>query len=275
MTPPVALTIAGSDSGGGAGIQADLKTFAALGVFGTSAITAVTAQDTTGVKAIHVSPVELVDAQIGVILADLRPAAAKTGMLATAEIVSLVADRAERGGLPPLVVDPVMVASTGATLLAPDATGVYLERLFPLAAVVTPNLPEASLLLGREIAGVEDMAEAAVELGRGGAAMVVVKGGHLPGLEAVDVVWDGTTLHRLSAPWIPTANVHGTGCTFSAAVAAGLALGREPLEAVRRAKRYLHGAISGGAAWSLGAGHGPVDHLGWEAGHRVTAGPWG
>jgi hydroxymethylpyrimidine/phosphomethylpyrimidine kinase len=263
VTPPVALTIAGSDSGGAAGIQADLKTFAALGVFGTSAITAVTAQNTLGVQGVHVVPAEHVDAQIASVVSDLRPAAVKTGMLATAATIAAVAGRAARGELRNLVVDPVMVATTGRRLLERDAERAYLELLVPHAVVVTPNLREASVLVQRELLSVDDMTAAARQLAESGARYVVIKGGHLPGPAAVDVVWDGADTRVLSVPRIVTANVHGTGCTLSAAVAANLALGAPPTDAIERAKSFLTRALLGAAGWTLGAGQGPVDALGW------------
>lgn len=266
MTPAVALSIAGSDSGGGAGIQADLKTFAAIGVFGTTAITAVTAQDTTGVTAIHVLPASIVAEQVRVVVNDLRPGTAKTGMLATAEIVSLVADMAEDGGLPPLVVDPVMVASSGSPLLEATAVQTYLTRLFPVAAVVTPNLPEASLLLGEEIEGERGMMEAARRLGERCPGVIVVKGGHSPGSTARDVVWDGYAASVLEAPWVPTHNVHGTGCTFSAAAAGFMARGEPALEALGLAKEFVTRALAGSSDWKLGAGVGPLDHMATSAG---------
>lgn len=263
VTPPVALTIAGSDSGGAAGVQADLKTFAALGVFGTSAITAVTAQNTLGVQGVHVVPAEHVDAQITSVVSDLRPVAVKTGMLATAATVTAVARRAGRGDLPNLVVDPVMVATTGRRLLDRDAERAYVELLVPHALVVTPNLREASVLVGRNLATVDDMTTAARQLAEIGARYVVIKGGHLPGPAAVDVVWDGTDATILSTPRIATANVHGTGCTLSAAAAANLALGATPADAIERAKAFLTRALRGAAGWALGSGQGPVDALGW------------
>jgi hydroxymethylpyrimidine/phosphomethylpyrimidine kinase len=265
------LTIAGSDSGGAAGIQADLRAFAALGVFGTTAITAVTAQNTLGVQAVHVVPAAHVDAQITSVVSDIRPAAVKTGMLATAATIATVAARASRGDLGKLVVDPVMVASTGRRLLDPDAERAYVERLFPHALVATPNLREASALVGRELRTVDDMISAARQLTETGARYVVVKGGHLPGRSAVDVVCDGAAATILSVPRIETANVHGTGCTLSAAIAAHLALGRTPTDAIELAKSFLTRALQGGAGWTLGSGQGPVDALGWEAG--VVEGP--
>jgi hydroxymethylpyrimidine/phosphomethylpyrimidine kinase len=261
MTPPVALTIAGSDSGGGAGIQADLKTFAALGVFGTSALTALTAQNTVGVRGVHDVPVEFVDAQIDAVLDDLDVRAVKTGMLATAPIIEAVAAQASRGRLPNLVVDPVMVAASGDRLLDPSAEDAYGQHLFPHARVITPNVLEASVLVGRELRSVDDLADAARKLGKTGSEIVVVKGGHLDGADAVDVVWIGDELHELGAPRFDTPNLHGTGCTFASAIAAHLARGDEPLAAIKRAKRYVTTVLASGAEWRLGAGHGPVDHF--------------
>ena len=265
MTPPVALTIAGSDSGGGAGIQADLKAFAANGVFGTTAITAVTAQNTIGVDGIHLVPAKFVDAQITSVLRDLPVAAVKTGMLATAEIVEVVSRRAVLGDLPNLVVDPVMVASSGDRLLDVDAEAAYVELLLPHAVVVTPNLREASLLVHRELHDVPGMVKAAIELASTGARYVMVKGGHLDG-EAVDVLFDGESIHELRAARIDSVNVHGTGCSTAATIAARLAHGDSVPDAVRTAKRYVTGAIAGAADWKLGAGHGPIDHFGWQEG---------
>lgn len=263
-TPSVALTIAGSDSGGGAGLQADLKCFAALRVHGTCAATAVTAQNTVGVRRIHVIPPQVVDDQIAAVIEDLAPSATKTGMLAGMATMEVVAARAAAGSLPRLVVDPVMVSSSGDRLLDADAQQAYLQLLFPLATVVTPNLLEASGLLGWALTSVEDMAEAARRLHDSGAQVVVVKGGHLPGAEACDVVFDGLGITVLSSPRIATANLHGTGCTFSAAVTAHLAAGLLPVDAVVAAKDFVDAAIRGAAEWSLGAGPGPLDHFGWS-----------
>jgi hydroxymethylpyrimidine/phosphomethylpyrimidine kinase len=257
----VVLVVAGSDSGGGAGIQADIRTLVAHGMFATTAITAVTAQNTVGVDAVHVVPPAVVAAQIDSVLADFTIRATKTGMLATADIVAVVAGRAAAGALPKLVVDPVIVASSGDRLLAPEAEQAYLELLFPQAAVVTPNLREASVLVGRELISVEDMGRAARELGRTGAGMVVVKGGHLEGEDAVDVVWDGERLHELPGPRVATANHHGTGCSLASAIAAGLARGEGPLPAVRAAKAYVARGLEAAAGWNLGAGRGPIDHF--------------
>jgi len=246
----VALTIAGSDSGGGAGIQADLKTFAAHGVHGTSAITAVTAQNSVAVTRVVALDAEMVVAQIEAVAGDMPVAATKTGMLANAAIVAAVGKAVGRLGLPNLVVDPVMVE--------PSAEQACVEWLFPLATLVTPNLHEAAALLGRRVGTLSDMREAARALRERGAGAVVVKGGHLEG-DAIDVFFDGDRLEELVAARVPTANTHGTGCTFSAAVAARLALGHELLDAVRLAKAYLTEAIR--RSYQVGRGHGPVDHL--------------
>ena len=268
-TPPVALTIAGSDSGGGAGLQADLKTFAALGVFGTSAVTALTAQNTCGVRGVLAVPGAFVAEQVEAVLADLDVRAVKTGMLGTAEVVAAVAALAAAGRLPQLVVDPVMVASSGDRLLEPAAERAYVEALLPHAAVLTPNRMEAQALLGGEITSLTQQGEAARALGALGPRLVVVKGGHATADaadEAVDVVWDGAELRRLSGPRLDTRNTHGTGCTFAAAITAGLAGGRPVAEAVEEAKAYVGRALAASAGWRLGAGHGPLDH---------TAGPSG
>ncbi|HEY3240182.1 MAG TPA: bifunctional hydroxymethylpyrimidine kinase/phosphomethylpyrimidine kinase [Acidimicrobiia bacterium] len=273
-TPAVVLTIAGSDSGGGAGIQADLRTFAALGVHGACAITAVTAQNTAEVRAVHPLPPEVVDAQIAAVLADLSVAAVKTGMLATTEIARVVAARARAGALPHLVVDPVLVASSGGRLFDASFESAYLDLLFPVAEVVTPNLAEAEVLLGRQLSTLDDMAAAAEELAKTGATTVVVKGGHLPGVrgvprggrrDAIDVVWHAGDVTELRRPWVATTNNHGTGCSFASATAAGLARGRPVLRALEEAKDFVTAALAGGAAWRLGAGHGPLDHMGWTS----------
>lgn len=277
VTPPVALTIAGSDSGGGAGIQADLRAFGQHGTFGTSVLTAVTAQNTVGVTAVHVVPTEVVTAQLDAVLDDLPVAAVKTGMLGSAELVELVAERADAGDLPHLVVDPVMVSATGARLVDPDAVAVYRRRLLPLATVITPNLPEAAALLGRDLPDRQAQHDAARELAAEGAEVVVVKGGHLDdGDEVVDVVAIGDEVHELVADRVVTGNTHGTGCTFAAATAAGLARGRSPLDALTDAKTYVTRCLLGAAGWQLGAGNGPLDHLHEPTGpaaHRRSAGP--
>jgi hydroxymethylpyrimidine/phosphomethylpyrimidine kinase len=255
-----ALTIAGSDSGGGAGIQADLKTFAALGVYGTSAITAVTAQNTLGVTAWEPVSTELVIAQIEAVGADLPPAAVKTGMLATAAIVEAVAAAIESLDLPNLVVDPVMVAKGGDRLLREDAVAAVKAHLLKLAEVVTPNVPEAEVLGGTTIRSIDDMRDAARRIRSMGPRVVVVKGGHLAtGAEVVDVVCTGDAEFDLRGPRIETTHTHGTGCTFAAAIAAHLARGTTVEEALREARAYLEGALR--AAPGLGGGHGPLNHF--------------
>jgi hydroxymethylpyrimidine/phosphomethylpyrimidine kinase len=271
MNPPVALTIAGSDSSGGAGIQADLKAFAALGVFGTSAITALTAQNTVGVRGVHPVPADFVLAQIEAVLADLPVAASKTGMLATADIVRAVAELAADGRLPKLVVDPVMVASSGDRLLEPEAEQLYVRELIPQATVTTPNLWEAEVLLGSSIRTLADQHQAARALGTLGPAVVVVKGGHAvndSSGSAVDVVWDGTTTYEMRVPRVDTVNNHGSGCTYASATAAALARGLDVRRALELAKDFVYRAIAGGSKWRLGQGHGPLDHFGWSADHQ-------
>jgi hydroxymethylpyrimidine/phosphomethylpyrimidine kinase len=253
---PVALTIAGSDSGGGAGIQADLKTFAALGVHGTSAITAITVQNTIGVTDILELPPEIVRAQIAAVVEDIGVQAAKTGMLANAAIIETVAAAVEQYGLRNLVVDPVMVAKGGAKLLRDDAVAALRVRLVPLAAVLTPNLPEAEVLLGRGIQSLAERRQAAQDLVDMGARAVVVKGGHAEG-DVIDVYCDGSQLVELPGRRVDTPNTHGSGCVFSAAIAAALAKGTQPLEAVREAKTFVTEAIAN--SLELGRGHGPVN----------------
>jgi hydroxymethylpyrimidine/phosphomethylpyrimidine kinase len=256
---PVALTIAGSDSGGGAGIQADLKTFQAFGVFGTTVITAVTAQNTTGVRAIHQVPAQHVRLQIDAVCEDLRPAALKSGMLASSAQVEAASEGIRAHHLGPYVLDPVMVASSGDRLLDRNAELDVIRKLFPLAALVTPNLDEAEALLGRAVTNVEEMRDAARALVDLGAAAALVKGGHLAGAEVVDVLWDGREERSWRRPRIETRNTHGTGCTLSAAVAAALAWGLALQEAVDVSVEFLTRAIE--TAPGLGAGHGPVNHL--------------
>ncbi|MGO9341583.1 MAG: bifunctional hydroxymethylpyrimidine kinase/phosphomethylpyrimidine kinase [Acidimicrobiales bacterium] len=265
MDPRIALTIAGSDSGGGAGLQADLKTFAALGVFGTSAVTAITAQNTTSVVASMPIPPEMVKLQVETVLSDLPVLAVKTGMLATSAIVGAVADMAESGRLPNLVVDPVLVSTTGRRLLEDDAIPVYKQRLLPRAVVVTPNLREARLLAEMPISDTQGMIDAAWKIAEAGPQTVVVKGGHLGGDESPDILLTNGEVTVLQGARIPTANDHGTGCTMSAAIAAFLARGESVPVAVERAKEYVARAISGASSWKLGSGHGPLDHFGWDA----------
>jgi len=254
-----ALTIAGSDSGGGAGIQADLKTFAAHGVFGTSAITAVTAQNTVGVTMIEVLSPDMVRAQIAAVATDLFPAATKIGMLASAAIVSAVAASLDEHRLPHVVLDTVMISKSRARLLDASAVEALRLELLPRAEIVTPNIPEAEALTGLSISSVADLRRAARMLvDQLGAHAAVVKGGHLEG-PPIDVFVDGADLHELPADRIDTPHTHGTGCTFSAAIAARLALGDDLLTAVRAAKRYVTRAIA--HAPGLGAGHGPLQHF--------------
>jgi hydroxymethylpyrimidine/phosphomethylpyrimidine kinase len=255
---PGALTIAGSDSGGGAGIQADLKTFQALGVYGTSAITAITAQNTLGVHAVHAVPLADVRAQIDAVVSDLRPEALKTGMLATAELVSTVATAIREHELVRYVLDPVMVATSGDRLLAADAVTTLVRELLPLADVVTPNLHEAAILAARPVATVDDMRRAGARILELGASAVLLKGGHLED-EAVDLLMDGREERIWRRPRIDTPHTHGTGCTLSAAIAAGLARGDDLGSAVDRAVRYVSRAIA--AAPGLGHGHGPINHF--------------
>jgi hydroxymethylpyrimidine/phosphomethylpyrimidine kinase len=259
------MTIAGSDSGGGAGIQADLKTFAALGVFGTSVLTAVTAQNTTAVLGVRAFEPDFVDLQIEAVLSDLPVAAVKTGMLATAGTVAAVARRAATGDLPHLVVDPVMVTSTGTPLLDDDGVAAYLELLLPHAEVCTPNMREAALLTSLVVTDMAGMEGAARRLAEYGPRVVMVKGGHLSGAHAPDVVLTDGVLTVLDGPRVTSANDHGTGCSLAAATAARLAAGADVMDAVREAKAFVARALSGAAAWTLGAGHGPLDHFGWNA----------
>jgi len=264
------MTIAGSDSGGGAGLQADLKTFAAHGVFGTSAVTALTAQNTVEVRAVHVVDPTFVDLQIEAVLSDLPVAAVKTGMLASSATVTAVARWAAAGRLPNLVVDPVLVASTGRPLLDEDGVAAYLRLLLPHALVVTPNTAEAALLTDAPVDDVDGMVRAAQRLAETGARAVVVKGGHLAVDHAPDVIVIEGALHVLDGPRVTSRNDHGTGCTLSAATAALLALGTQPLQALTQAKAFVTAALQGSATWQLGAGHGPLDHFGWGTGTELS-----
>ncbi len=254
----IALTIAGSDSGGGAGIQADLKTFQQFGVFGTSVIVALTAQNTTGVFAVETVSESMVDAQLKALAEDLPPAALKTGMLADAGHVRLVARAIRQYRWAPLVVDPVMVASSGDRLLTAEAEDVVRESLLPLAALVTPNLDEAAILTGRAVHDIATMERAGESLLRFGAAAALVKGGHLASNELTDVLVTSAGVRHFRHARLDTTSTHGTGCTLSAAVAAGLALGRDLETAVSDALDYVHRAIAN--APGLGRGHGPVSH---------------
>ncbi len=256
---PIALTIAGSDSGGGAGIQADLKTFQAFGVFGTSAITAITVQNTRGVTGVHAVPVDVVRAQVAALADDLPPAACKSGMLATPELVRAVAASIREHRLPNYVLDPVMVATSGDRLLDAAAERTIVEELLPLCALVTPNLDEAAILVGEPVEDVEGMRRAAEKLVGMGAGAALLKGGHLQSEELVDVLYAGGEWKEWRRPRLQTTSTHGTGCTLSAAVAAGLAWGRPLARAVEDALDYVHRAML--AAPGLGSGHGPLNHM--------------
>ena len=254
----IALTIAGSDSGGGAGIQADLKTFHRFGVFGTSVLTAITAQNTLGVSTWSAVSLDLIRAQLDAVATDLQPAALKSGMLADADVVGVVAGKIRQYGLAPYVLDPVMVATSGDVLLQPSAVAAIRQQLVPLADLVTPNLEEAAILVGEPVRDVDGMHRAARRLVELGARAALVKGGHLPGAETVDVLYAGEAREYRHLR-LDTRSTHGTGCTLSAAVAAQLALGVQLAEAVERALDYVHEAIR--SAPDLGAGHGPLNHF--------------
>ena len=265
-----ALTIAGSDSSGGAGIQADLKTFAAFGLYGASAITAVTAQSTRGIEATLALPADLVSAQIEAVASDLEIDATKIGMLANAAIVEAVAAAIQELDLPLVVVDPVLVSSSGQRLLDDDGIRALCAELLPRARVVTPNVPEAEVLSGRRIQTMDDVHEAARRIHGLGVAAVIITGGHgfdqatglaAAGVKIVDLLFDGHAFHEFLAPRIDSGHTHGTGCTYASAVAAGLALGMELPAAASRAQRYVGGAIA--HAPEIGHGHGPIDHF-WE-----------
>jgi hydroxymethylpyrimidine/phosphomethylpyrimidine kinase len=262
MTTPIALTIAGSDSSGGAGIQADLKTFAALGVYGASAITALTAQNTMGVRGIHQVPAEFVTAQIDAVFSDLAVGAVKIGMVAEPSIIDAIVAGLERWSPEHVVFDPVMVATSGDRLLAAEAVDALRTKLIPLASLITPNLPEAAALLDEPIAS----DEAAIErqgrrlLGLGCQA-VLIKGGHGQGRESIDYLVDTDSTIVLAAPRIGTANTHGTGCSLSSAIAAELAKGEDMASAVRNAKRWISAAIEAADRFTVGHGHGPVHHF--------------
>lgn len=256
---PRAMTIAGSDSGAGAGLQADLKTFSALGVFGTTAVTAITVQNTIGVRGVEVMKPEFVIAQVEAVLDDIGADAVKTGMLANAAIVAAVAETAKRRELPNLVVDPVMISTSRDRLLTEEAIDTYRRALFPLALVVTPNHDEAEILVGRSLdsdAAVRDAARAIVDLG---ARWVVMKGGHRPGEEVVDVLHDGRDFWEYRHPRVETTSTHGTGCTLASAITARLAHGDLVPDAVGAATDYVHEAIA--HAPGIGGGHGPLHHF--------------
>jgi hydroxymethylpyrimidine/phosphomethylpyrimidine kinase len=262
MTVPVALTIAGSDSSGGAGIQADLKTFAALGVYGASAITALTAQNTMGVTGIHLVPPDFVTAQIDAVFSDLDIKAVKIGMVAQRATIEAIADALERWSPAHIVLDPVMVATSGDRLLEPEAAAALRARLIPMAAILTPNLPEAAALLDEPVA----TSEAEIE-GQGrrllplGCPAVLIKGGHAGGSASIDYLVSAGGSLRLSAPRVSTRNTHGTGCSLSSAIAAGLAKGEDLVTAVRHAKIWVSDAIAAADRFSVGHGHGPIHHF--------------
>ncbi|MDO9144308.1 bifunctional hydroxymethylpyrimidine kinase/phosphomethylpyrimidine kinase [Rhodoferax sp.] len=258
---PRVLSIAGSDSGGGAGIQADLKTFAALGCFGMTAITALTAQNTCGVRAIHPVPPDMLRAQIDAVLDDIGANAVKVGMLHSPEIVRTVAQAIDRHQLSRVVFDPVMVATSGAKLIDDPAIAVLVAELFPRAALITPNLDEAALLVGRPLTSAHDMAQAAAELLARGARAVLLKGGHLAGEVVTDLLLQaGAPPIWMEAPRIATANTHGTGCTLSSAIAAHLALGATLAQAVQQARDFVRQALQAGASVKTGQGEGPLNH---------------
>jgi hydroxymethylpyrimidine kinase/phosphomethylpyrimidine kinase len=255
---PIALTIAGSDSGGGAGIQADLKTFQAFGVFGTSVIVALTAQNTLGVQGVHLVPGDFVRLQFNAVVSDLPPRACKSGMLATAALVTTVAECIASAALPNYVLDPVLVATSGDRLLDPDAERAVMQHLVPLATLVTPNLDEAEVLLGVEVRNVDAMRGAARALVGAGARAALVKGGHLEGKDVIDVLFDGSNMQEWRRPKQHTTSTHGTGCTLSAAITAGLAHGVPLTRAVSCALEYVSSAIAN--APGIGAGDGPLHH---------------
>jgi len=255
------LSIAGSDSGGGAGIQADLKTFSALGCYGMTAITALTAQNTCGVRAIHGVPPQMLRDQIDAVVDDIGVNAVKIGMLNTPEIVNTVADAIDRHALTNVVFDPVMIATSGAVLIDQAAMDVLVRELFPRVAVITPNLDEAALLVGHPLNSAEDMEEAALALLAQGARAVLVKGGHLPGETVIDLlVTNAGDKYWMKAPRIHRPNTHGTGCTLSSAMAAHLALGASLLDAVQNARAYVRDALQAGSQVRTGRGSGPLNH---------------
>jgi hydroxymethylpyrimidine/phosphomethylpyrimidine kinase len=262
MTTPIAVTIAGSDSGGGAGIQADLKTFSALGVYGASVITALTAQNTHGVTAIHDVPPSFIAAQIDAVFSDLRVDAVKIGMLSRPAAIEAVAAGIERFRMRRVVLDPVMVAASGDRLLAPEAIDVLRHTLVPRALIITPNLPEAAALLDRPIARNEtEMREQGERLLALGCGAVLMKGGHAEGPESADLLIEATAIARFAADRIASRNTHGSGCTLSSAIAAALAKGRDVAASVGEAKRYITAAIAAADRLQVGSGHGPTHHF--------------
>jgi hydroxymethylpyrimidine/phosphomethylpyrimidine kinase len=262
MTTPVALTIAGSDSSGGAGIQADLKTFAALGVYGASVITALTAQNTTGVSGIHLVPADFVTAQIDAVFSDLDVNAVKIGMVAQLATIDAIAAALTRWSPKQVVLDPVMVATSGDRLLATDAVEALRSKLIPRASLVTPNLPEAAALLDEPVASSDAVIESqGKRLLAMGCRAVLIKGGHGQGAESIDYLFSGNGIIALAAPRIATKNTHGTGCSLSSAIAAGLARGEDLESAVHQAKAWVSAAIAAADQFSVGHGHGPIHHF--------------
>lgn len=266
-TPLVALTIAGVDSAGGAGVHADLRAFAAHRLHGATVVAALTAQSTRAIEAVHPVPASFVAAQLDAVLGDLDVRATKTGFLGSAQVVEVVADAARGGRLRDLVVDPVLVTAAGAPLFPPDVQAALVAGLLPRARVTTPNRTEAGLLVGRRLPTVADMEQAALELLDLGPEAVVVKGGDAEdeGTDAVDVLAVAGRVERIVAPRVETPNDHGSGCSFAAAIAARLALGDDVPDAVRAAKTFVHRGLVGAKGWRLGAGHGPIDAFGWDA----------
>jgi len=262
MTQPIALTIAGSDSSGGAGIQADLKTFAALGVYGASVITALTAQNTLGVRGVHQVPADFVAAQFKAVMDDLAVKAIKIGMVGNAAIIEILDEQIKQGPSVPVVLDPVMVATSGDHLLEADAVDALRIRLIPRAMLITPNLPEAAALLEEPVAtneaAIQDQGRRLLALGCGA---VLIKGGHGEGPESIDYLVTDREVIALRAPRVPTANTHGTGCSLSSAIAAGLAKGEPLVQAIKEAKRWISAAIAAADRLQVGHGHGPIHHF--------------
>jgi hydroxymethylpyrimidine/phosphomethylpyrimidine kinase len=269
---PTVLSVAGSDPSGGAGIQADLKTFSALGAYGAAALTALTAQNTRGVTGVLPVPGDFVEQQLTALFEDLDVRAVKTGMLGSPDVVDAVVETVKRYRIRKLVVDPVMVATSGDRLVSDETVAAIREQLLPLATVITPNLPETAALLGWDHVRPEQMAEAGALLRGLGASAVVVKGGHHEGPEAIDVLVDAEGAHELRGERIPTKNTHGTGCTFAAAIAVGLATGRPLIDAVADAKAYLTEALRAADSLHVGGGFGPVHHFHglWGSSRRVS-----
>ncbi len=261
MKYKVVLTIAGSDSGGGAGIQADIKTISACGCYAASVITAVTAQNTVGVSAVHPIPVEVIEAQIDAVMSDIGADAIKIGMLHSTEVIAAIARAIDRYKPSSVVVDPVMVATSGDRLIEESAVEMLRSELIPRATIITPNIPEAEVLLGRSITSEKEMVEAAKELTLGGAISVMLKAGHMNGDMLTDIfVGRDGVVHKLTASRVETQNTHGTGCTLSSAMAAIMTQCHDPFTAAKAAKEFLLSALVSGAEFEIGAGHGPVDH---------------